>query len=168
MNLPPYRNFPNISSNRILLKQIPLTDFEEIIEISFYDGRQATNIEQTIEIFEKINNDYNKGDSIHWGIYDLTINKIVGTCGYYRGFKNGVGELGCILLQKYRGQGYMSSAMKLIIKFGIEVIALKQIIAITTVQNKKAINLLSHLDFVIIENLGNSKLKYKFRDKIIS
>lgn len=30
--------------------------------------------------------------------------------GYYRGFENASGELGCVLLPQFRGQGFMTSA----------------------------------------------------------
>jgi ribosomal-protein-alanine N-acetyltransferase len=167
MTLPPYKTFPDLSNQRILLKHVPAVDLEEIVEISFYDGNQAINIEDTIEIYEKINSDYSAGNSIHWGIYDIASNKIVGTCGYYRGFKDQVGELGCILLHKHRRQGYMINAMKLAIKFGIEIIGLKQVMAVTTAQNERAIKLLSKIGFVRVEDMQNNELKYALRDNVV-
>ena len=70
---------------------------------------------------------------------------MVGTCGYYRGFEQGAGELGCVLLSQYRGQGLMNSALELAITFGLQTMNLKRIWAATSPQNKKAIQLLERL-----------------------
>lgn len=101
MRLPPYDKFPSITDDKILLRQIQLSDINDIIEISFYDSIQAKTLTQAIEMQEKINKDYINGNSIHWGIADKLTNKIVGTCGYYRGLDKGEGELGCVLLPQY-------------------------------------------------------------------
>jgi ribosomal-protein-alanine N-acetyltransferase len=106
-----YENFPTIYNDKISLRQIQFFDLKDLIEISFYDAIQATTVKEAVEMQTKINKDYKDGNSIHWGIADKLTNKIDGTCGYYRGLDKGEGELGCILLPEFRGQGYMISAM---------------------------------------------------------
>lgn len=122
MKLPPYDIFPTISGHKISLRQIQASDIEDLIEISFYDSIQATTLQQATEMQAKINKDYLDGNSIHWGIADKLTNKIVGTCGYYRGLDKGEGELGCVFLPQCRGQGFMTSAMLLAIDFGITIL----------------------------------------------
>ena len=163
MKLPPYDNFPSISDNKILLRQILFSDIDEIIEISFYDAIQATTIQQATIMQARINEDYLDGNSIHWGIADKLTNKIVGTCGYYRGLDKGEGELGCVLLPQYRGQGYMTSALLLAIEFGQYDIGLRRIWAITTKQNKKAIKLIEKLNFIKIAELDDNEVEYEFK-----
>ena len=97
MKLPPYATFPSISDDKISLRQIQFSDINDIIEISFYDSIQAATLTQAMEMQAKINMDYSSGNSIHWGIADKLTNKIIGTCGYYRGLDKGEGELGCVL-----------------------------------------------------------------------
>ena len=111
----------------------------------------------------KINQDYIDGNSIHWGIADNLTSKIVGTCGYYRGLDKGEGELGCVLLPQYRGQGFMTPAMQLAIGFGINYMELKRIWAITTKQNDKVIQLLNRLHFIKIADLQDDEIEYEFR-----
>ena len=147
MKPPPYRTFPNISGDKVSLRQVFTSDIPYLIDISFYDAIQATNLQQAIEIQDKINKDYISGNSIHWGIIDNLTNKVVGTCGYYRGFEKGEGELGCVLLSQFKGQGFMTSAIHLAIDFGINPMELKRIWALTSQQNKKAIQLLERLNF---------------------
>ena len=161
MQLPPYPVFPNLTGDKVSLRQIQSSDIEDIIEISFYDAIQATTLQQAIEMQDRINEDYMNGDSIHWGIAENKTNKIVGTCGYYRGLDKGTGELGCVLLPQYRGQGFMTPAMQLAVEFGLKQIGLKRIVAITTQQNNKAIQLLERLNFVKIADLDDSEIEYE-------
>lgn len=163
MRLPPYDKFPSISDDKILLRQIQFSDINDIIEISYYDSNQATTFTQAIEMQSKIDVEYNNGNLIHWGIFDQLTNKIAGTCGYYRGLDKGEGELGCILLPEFRGQGYMNSAMLLAIKFGLNNIGLKRIWAITTIQNEKAIKLIEKLNFIKVADLNDNKVEYELK-----
>lgn len=161
MKLPPYDTFPSISDDKISLRQIQFSDINDIIEISFYDAIQAATLTQAIEMQAKINTDYSSGNSIHWGIADKLTNKIIGTCGYYRGLDKGEGELGCVLLPQYRGQGYMTFALLLAIEFGQNNVGLKRIWARTTKQNEKAIKLIEKLNFIKIADLDNNEVEYE-------
>ena len=166
MSVPPYDKFPSISDDKIMLRQIQFSDINDLIEISFYDAIQATTLKQATEMQTKINEDYTNGNSIHWGIADKLTNRIVGTCGYYRGLDKGEGELGCVLLPQLRGQGYMTSAMLLAIEFGLNRIGLKRIWAITTKQNVKAIKLIEKLNFIKIADLDNNEVEYELRQDL--
>jgi len=135
-------------SNQIVLRQIINADADEIMEISYYDGIQACNPNEAIEMQKKISQDYLQGDSIHWGIIDAQSSKLVGTCGYYRGFANNIGELGYVLKPSFEGKGYMTNALKKAIEFGIDIIGLHKIIAITEKSNIKSQNVLKKLNFV--------------------
>jgi len=147
-NYPPYKDFPILNSNQIILRQVLHTDADEIMEISYYDGIEASNANEAIEMQKKINQDYLQGNSIHWGIVDAQSSKLVGTCGYYRGFVNNTGELGYVLKPSFEGRGYMSNALKKAIEFGVNIIGLQNIIAITEKSNIKSQNVLKRLNFV--------------------
>lgn len=162
MKLPPYDIFPEINSDTIVLRQVQNEDIKGLVEISFYDSRPALNVEDAIEMQDRINLDYQNGSSIHWGIADKCTNEIIGTLGYYRGFDNGVGELGCVLKPKFRGQGYMTIALKLATEFGLNEIGLTKIIAITSKQNANAIKLLGRLNFIKIAELQEDEVEYQF------
>lgn len=163
MNLPPYDTYPTIDGDNIMLRQVLASDIRDLVEISFYDGVQATTVEQAAAMQGKINKDYNDGNSIHWCIIDKTTNNIVGTCGYYRGLDKGAGELGCVLLPRYRGQGFMTAAMQLAIDFGLNSIGLQRVWAITTKQNDKAIKLLERLGFIKVTDLQDDEIEYELR-----
>lgn len=159
--LPPYSNFPILKGERISLREISDADLEEIIDISFYDAIQATTVEIAGEMQAKIDNDYRAGNSIHWGIVENATDKIAGTCGYYRGFENGEGELGCVLLPEFQGKGYMTAAMLLAIDFGFDEMGLKRIWAATNKKNAQAIKLLERLNFTKVGELPDDEVEYE-------
>lgn len=165
MKLPPYKSFPELSGERVSLRQIQPEDLVALLEISYYDAVQATSLDKASIMQNRINEDYAAGDSIHWGIVDNLTKKLVGTCGYYRGFKKGEGELGCILLSKYRGQGHMTAALTLAIDFGFSTIGLQRIRAITNRKNLKAMKLLERLHFVAVKELENGDEEFVFESK---
>lgn len=162
MNLPPYDTYPTISNETVILRQVLPSDIADILEISFYDAVQATTIEEALAMQEKIDQNFRDGNSIHWGIADAKTNKLVGTCGYYRGFDKGAGELGCVMLPAFRGQGFMTNALQLAIRFGLNDIGLERIWAITTKGNLNAIQLLERLQFVKIADLEQDEIEYVY------
>lgn len=160
MKLPPYTKFPEIESGNIILRQVKLTDMADVIEISFYDGKPAATIEEAIGMQEKIDQDYANGESIHWAIVDKETNEVMGTLGYYRGFENKAGEVGCVLRPKFRGKGLMTAALELAIAFGFETIGLEKVVAVTTRENAKAIVLIGRLGFVQVECADTNYIEY--------
>lgn len=166
MKLPPYDKFPEIMTHTMLLRQVQADDIKDIVEISFYDGQPALTVEDAQEMQDKINADYQNGNSIHWGIAYKHTNVIMGTLGFYRGLDKGVGELGCVLKPEFRGQGIMTSAIKLVCEFGLKDIGLTKIIAITTKQNTKAIKLLERLNFNKTSEVPDDEIKYEFANEI--
>jgi ribosomal-protein-alanine N-acetyltransferase len=169
MKLPPYKKFPQINSDQVVLRQIQNDDIQDIVEISFYNSKPALTIEDAIEMQNKINSDYQNGTLIHWGIADVQTNKIVGTLGYYRGFNNGIGEIGCVLKSEFRKKGLMTNAMKLAIEYGLNHIGLSKIIAITGKENNNAIKLLERLHFHKISDFDENNVMYQIvsSDKMV-
>lgn len=75
-------------------------------------------------------------------------------------FLEGAGELGCILLPQYYGQGYMTLSMQLAIDYGLTTMRLNRIYAITSRENEKAIQLLKRLNFTRIKALDDPYLEF--------
>lgn len=162
MNLPPYQKFPELISDTIVLRNIQQDDIADLVEISFYNARPASTIEDAAEMQNKINLDYQNGSSIHWGIADKKTDQIMGTLGYYRGFENGAGELGCVLKPEFRGKGLMTAAIQLAVEFGINEMGLAKIGAVTSKENAPAIQLLERLNFIKTKDLDDDEIEYLF------
>lgn len=163
--LPPYPNFPILKGERISLRQIAQSDLQDIVEISFYDAIQATTVEIAAKMQAKIDDDYRAGNTIHWGIIENATDKIAGTCGYYRGFETGEGELGCVLLPEFQAKGFMTAAMLLAIDFGFDEMGLKRIWAATNKENAQAIKLLERLNFKKVGELHDDEVEYEIDNK---
>lgn len=140
--------FPILKTSRLLLNRIDKSEAKQIIDISFYDGIQAVNEEEAKQFLAKIYIDYLKGDTFHWALrLKSDPLSIIGTCGYYRGFLNSTGELGFILKENYRNQGFMSEAIDAISAFGFEKLGLNTIVAWTSRTNYPTLSILSKLNF---------------------
>jgi [ribosomal protein S5]-alanine N-acetyltransferase len=166
LHLPPYAVFPEIAGDIIGLRSVQDEDIKDLVEISFYDAVQASSLEEAAAMHQRINADYVQGNSIHWAIVHYQLNRIVGTCGYYRGLSNGEGELGCILLPRFRGRGVMEAALQLAIQFGLGSIGLNRIYATTTYNNLAAIKLLHRLGFTKSSNLAGDKVEYEISTRV--
>ncbi|SDS37680.1 ribosomal-protein-alanine N-acetyltransferase [Mucilaginibacter mallensis] len=162
LNLPPYKEFPELQYDNIIMRQISTTDIANIIDICVYDGKWAVTAHDALEILNKIDKDYQDGNSIHWGIVDIGKNIIVGSCGYYRGFDNDTGEMGFILKSEFRRKGYMLTAVNLAANYGLMDMGLKKVIAITSNRNIKAKNLLTRAGFEIDRTLTDEDIQYKY------
>lgn len=163
MKLPPYPVFPELSNDRVIMRQANLSDMNGLLEISFYDARPAENIDQAIGMQKNIDRDYANGNSIHWCIEDRVTSAIAGTCGYYRGFENNTGELGCVLRESFKGKGYMSAAMKLAIDFGFQHMGLETIAAISMAHNHQAIRLFERLGFTRTARLPGDEVRFELK-----
>lgn len=158
---PPFDEFPVLVAEKIRLRPISESDFDDIAEISFYDGRAARDAGEARTMMSRINIDYQNGESVHWGIARNTDDRIVGTCGYYRGFANDTGELGFVMRPLYRGNGYMSAAVRVAAAFGLHKMGLHRVIAITSAQNEAAIRVLEHSQFIRTGNSENDLIEFE-------
>ena len=166
MKLPPYDKFPTLFSKNIVLREVQTDDLKNLIDILFYDSEPALNLEGAISIQKKIDLDYANGTSIPWGIADKESNEIMGNVGFYRGFNKDAGEIGCVLRPEFRGEGFMTKAMKLAIEFGFNEVQLTKIIALTNKTNKPAIRLVERLRFVKTAELKEGEIEYTLKRNI--
>lgn len=142
-----FATFPALSSEQLTLRRVVPADAPDIREISFYDGVAATTDEEAIAILEHIERDYQRGDSLHWGICLRDADEVVGTCGFYRGYPDNVGEIGYILREAYRGRGLMTAAIRLVLAFGLDEMRLDGIVAYTDRSNEASHAVLTRSGF---------------------
>ena len=155
INQPPYPIYPSLTNNKISLKEIQEENVDEIISITSYNRILAKDKIEAWNMIQQLKQDYQNGKSLHWGIFDQSTDQIIGTCGYYRGFENSRGELGCILLPEFRGKGLTKIALELAIEFGYKTLQLNEIFALTNKSNAQAIRLLEKLNFYYIKDIND-------------
>lgn len=144
---PPFVEFPVLKSDKIILREIRYDEAPDILEILYYNQKNASNVTEAMKILKKVDFNYREGNSANWGIVIPDTQEIAGTIGYYRGFQNDTGELGFVTKEKFRRQGLTFDAVSLLIQFGYEVMKLKKIVAYTSPDNFASQCLLKKLNF---------------------
>lgn len=160
---PPFDTYPQLRNSAIVLREPVPGDLERLVPISFYDGIKAAGTAEAQAMLRQIAQDYEAGNSIHWIVAHRDTNLVLGTCGYYRGFVQQAGELGCILHPDSYGKGYMSMALAAAIAFGYSSMKLERIVAITSIENTAALHLLQRLRFEEMEKRGDGMLLFEHK-----
>ena len=138
-----------------MLRELRDSDLQHLIEISFYNGIPAKDLLDAQIMNGTIKKDYLNGNSIHWIITSAADGEVLGTCGYYRGFKNNFGEIGYVLKKNHQGKGLMAEALSLMLEFGWKELQLKAIKAMTSIHNKASSNVLKKAGFKLIHTENN-------------
>lgn len=157
-----FDSIPTLKSERLLLRAIKAEDAKSIIEITVYDGFFAKTEQDVLNILEKIHGNFIDGDSILWGICLKETNEIIGNCGYSRGYPDNIGEIGYVLREAYRGQGYMTEAVKLVVEFGLARMKLDNVVAYTDETNTASMAVLKRAGFKqVVHELEGNKFSIK-------
>src|SRR5688500_3411316 len=96
---------PRLETPRLYLRPITVADTTDILPFSFYDGRQLYTTTEVTDKLQRIATDIRTGQSLHWGLEQKSVAGLIGTVGFYRGFRNFTGEIGYVLHQPFQGQG---------------------------------------------------------------
>jgi [ribosomal protein S5]-alanine N-acetyltransferase len=150
------REVPELADDRVRLRAVAPTDAPHIVEISFYDGLPAASEVDALSMLAWIDADRTRGESLHWGICLPGSDEVVGTIGFYRGFKDGVGEVGYVLRRAYRGRGIMTSALELVTGYGLDQLGLRAVVAHTDPTNLPSIALLRRVGFREVPSGGKN------------
>lgn len=145
MNKGIFQSFPELKTEHLWLRDLRIDHLQELLPIFFHKEGEAHDKRKPLKIIEKVQLGFFKHEALTWGIFTET--KLVGTCGYYRGFKDNIGEIGYVMNAKFRGKGWMKEALKQIIKFGFEEMELVEIRAYTAKDNLPSVKLLERLGF---------------------
>ena len=139
-----FSKHPTLKTKRLVLRQITAKDHNEFLEILEYrtNGKPLIEVAEMLEIME---DQYNEGVGITWGMY--LNDELIGTCGYYRGFENKSGEVGFVLRENFRKEGFMKETLKAVMNYGYRDLELDMITAYTKDINANALVLLNNLGF---------------------
>lgn len=140
--------FPELTSERLFLREIRLSEANHMIEITVYDGHQAQNSRDVIRILSQIALDYLNGDGITWGLYLKSTGEFIGNCCFCRGYQNNIAEIGYVLKPDFRGSGYMTEAVKTVTRFGLQDMKVTQVCAYTELENHASQSVLLKAGFV--------------------
>jgi len=156
MNNSCFINFPILETEHLTLREINRGDYQNLEEIIYYGSYSDSDL-TVDDIVQKIKTGYDNHESMNWGI--ILNGELIGTCGYYRGFKNNTGEIGYIMREKYRRQGYMAEAVEAALDFGFNSMELECITGFTNDTNTPSYALLTKFGFIKTKDLVDRKYR---------
>jgi ribosomal-protein-alanine N-acetyltransferase len=166
INLSP---FPELSTPRLLLRQLNQDDAGEIFQLrsdekanALIDRKTATSIDEARQFIDRIMIFENNNESVMWVITLKDNPKLIGTIVLWHIIKEkDQAEIGYELLPEYRGQGIMKEALSAVIEFGFKTLGLKTIVADSKAINLPSVKLLEKCGFVKVDETGNGYLIYE-------
>lgn len=136
-------NLPALETDRLILRKICLDDAEDIFEVgSCRDVAQYVtwDAHKTIEdskAFIKSAEKFPEKKQLYpWAIILKNENKVIGGCSFMNWQpEQSRAEVGYMLSKKYWNKGYMTEALREVMKFGFEKMGLNRIEALCTPEN---------------------------------
>jgi [ribosomal protein S5]-alanine N-acetyltransferase len=157
MLCPNFSPFPEIKTERLLLRRMTTNDAQEILfmrsseEVMKYIDRERAKTAEDANIFlNKMDVSVDSNNGIMWGI---TLNhqpgKLIGNIGYWRLIKEHYrAEVGYMLHPSYWKKGIMKEALLAIIDFGFDEMNLHSIEANINPDNAASAMLLQSTGFI--------------------
>lgn len=153
MSDPVFATFPEIETERLLLREILPEDAAAIYAIfsdpkvtEYYDLVTYTNIAQADDLIDFFDESFELERAIRWGITRKEDDVVIGTCGYVW-LRQHRGEIGYELASRYWRQGIMAEALEAILEFGFDELGLNRVEALAMVENAASSALLRALGF---------------------
>jgi ribosomal-protein-alanine N-acetyltransferase len=145
--------FPTLKTSRLTLRQLAITDDNEIFALRsddsvnrYLDRQPSKSIEDAKSFIDAITENINKNESIYWAI--TLSGKLIGTiCLFEFADDNTKAEIGYELLPAYQGKGLMQEALAKILEFAFQQIGLDSIEAYTHSENQDSTKLLEKFNF---------------------
>ncbi|MDD2674730.1 MAG: GNAT family N-acetyltransferase [Flavobacterium sp.] len=148
--------FPNLETERLLLRRVDANDINEIFalrsnpETMKYIPRPLVKTdEDALEHIAMIDSKIDSNEGINWAITLKDNPKLIGVIGHYRiKPENYRAELGYMLLPEYHGKGIVSEAVKEVVKYGFQMMKLNSLEAIIDPENHASAKVLEKNGFV--------------------
>lgn len=156
MNNINFTNFPNLSTDRLKLRQLKIEDDNEICFLrsdetvnKYIDRPKTLTNEDARRFIDKINSGINNSEWLYWAITLRESDKLIGTiCIWNFSDDKMIAELGFELIPKYQGKGIMHEVLLKIVEYGFENLKLIKLKAYTNQQNIPSFKLLEKTGFV--------------------
>ena len=147
--------FPKLSTERLILRRMTSKDTKTLFQFwsddkitKYMNMNSFVNIEQASYMVNFLNNLFKNKEGIRWAIVRKEDDELIGTCGYNTWVKRSSrGEIGYELGREYWGKGYITEALKEVIRFGFEETRLNRIEAYVVPEASRSINVLEKLGF---------------------
>ena len=144
-----------LETERLILREIVEADAEFIFDLlnqpSFIKYIGNRNVQSTKAAREFIKNRYRQSYSEHgFGLYTVELKESsvpIGICGFVKRETLPDADIGFAFLPQYEKQGYAYESAAAVMKYGRDILGLKRVLAITTIDNESSGRLLAKIDF---------------------
>ncbi|MEO6189236.1 MAG: GNAT family N-acetyltransferase, partial [Saprospiraceae bacterium] len=152
--------FPNLTTDRLVLRQLNMDDANEIYLLrsdeninKYLDRDKATVMDDAINFINKINNEVSINNSLYWAITIKGNNALIGTiCLFSMDIEKNRAEIGYELMPKFQGKGFMQESISIVIRFAFDNLRIKTITATPTADNSKSVTILKRNNFKLDRN----------------
>ncbi|WP_346939407.1 GNAT family protein [uncultured Clostridium sp.] len=168
--------FPELESERLIYREVNSEDVEEIFkiysdpEVAKYDWFTPINTkDDALSIIDCYKKEFENKEEITWGVARKNDNKIIGYCNLGSFDDDSIrSEIGYGFNRDEWNKGYATEAIKVLVKFGFDVMNFHRIEATVTLGNDASIKALKKANFIqegIFRERTN--MKGKFEDDVI-
>ncbi|MFV8327424.1 GNAT family N-acetyltransferase [Flavobacterium sp. ZS1P14] len=151
-----FNPFPNLETERLVLRRIDVNDVNEIFTLrsnpetmKYIPRPLVKTTEDALDHIAMIDAKIENNEGINWGITLKDNPKLIGIIGHYRiKPENYRAEIGYMLLPEFNGKGIMPEAVKEVVNYGFTVMQLHSIEAILDPENFGSEKVLQKSGFV--------------------
>ncbi|RTY73142.1 GNAT family N-acetyltransferase [Flavobacterium sp. LS1R10] len=148
--------FPDLETERLLLRRVNTNDIKEIFELrsnpetmKYIPRPLVKTDEDALEHIAMINTKIEANEGINWAITLKDNPKLIGVIGHYRiKPEHYRAEIGYMLLPEYHGKGIVSEAVKEAVNYGFQIMKLHSIEAMIDPDNDASAKVLEKNGFV--------------------
>ena len=156
MNQFSFLPFKNLSSYRLLLRQITPEDIHEVFamrsnaDVMKYIPRPlCTTLAEAMALINMMKEKIETNEGINWAITLKGNNKMIGFIGLYQiQWQNHRAELGYMLIPDFQGMGIISEAIQLVIEYGFKEMRMHSLEAIIDPENIASARVLEKNNFI--------------------
>lgn len=168
--------FKNLSSNRLLLRQITPADVNEMFalrsnpDVMKYVARPlCNNLDEAMALINIIEQKLETNEGINWAMTLKGSNTLIGFIGHYRiKWEHFRSEIGYMLSPEFQGKGIVSEAVKLIVDYGFKEMKMHSLEAVIDPANTASARVLEKNDFIKEAHFKeNEFFEGKFIDSVI-
>jgi ribosomal-protein-alanine N-acetyltransferase len=158
--LPGFSPFPELSTERLRLRQLTLGDEKEIFllrsdaEVNRYlDRPRAETIEDAQQFIQTIRSGVQEDKWVYWAICLRTDAALIGSIGLWNiSREHSKAEIGYELLPAWQGKGIMSEVLPSVLDFGFSRMKLRTIDAVLDPANTRSLKLLHTHGFTKLDS----------------
>jgi ribosomal-protein-alanine N-acetyltransferase len=148
--------FPNLETERLLLRRVNSNDVKEILALrsnpdtmKYIPRPLLKTDEDALEHITMIDSKIDSNEGINWAITLKDNPKLIGIIGHYRiKPENYRAEVGYMLLPEYHGKGIISEAVKEAVNYGFNAMKLHSLEAVIDPENYASAKVLEKNGFV--------------------